>query len=306
MKAKDDIDVRNVIVVLNYNDYNTCIDFLNNTKNYEVFDRIILVDNKSSDNSVKILEQFVDKRIVLLQTNENKGYAYGNNVGMRYAVEHYKNLFSIIISNPDIYISEIDICKIIDKLKSGYGMCTGIIYNVNKITNDKSLASNFGWRLPTYGDMLSNCFLLIYKIKRNILHSSMYLEWEKVKNLSVIDTEAVPGCFFAVSAMAMQKIDYMDEGTFLFGEETILGWRLKHAGFKSCIVNGTVVKHENSVSINKSIKKARSKAKMNLKSDLLYLQKYLKCNRIRLFVYSMFFKVGLFEKRIITWLKSKF
>lgn len=296
---KNDEHVRNVIVVLNYNDSTTCIKFIEETEKYEVFDRVILVDNHSTDDSVQRLKPYTDDRIILIEAGENKGYAYGNNVGMRYAVDQFPRLKSIIISNPDIHISEKDVKKILAKIDEGYGMTTGLIYNYNPETREKYLASNFGWRIPTYRDMLSNCFLIAYKIKRSILHSSMYLEWDRVRGQDVIATEAVPGCFFALDAEAAKKIDYMDEDTFLFGEETILGWRLKNAGFRSCIVNDTAVLHENSVSIKKNINNAKHKARMRLASEQVYLEKYLQCGDAFRKMYTALFWIGQKEKMVI-------
>ena len=299
-------EVKTVIIVLNYNDYKTCLKFVAETKGYEVFDRVILVDNCSTDDSVRFLNPVVDGRVELVQSIENKGYAYGNNVGMKYAVKKYANLETLIISNPDIHISESDVERILVPLKSEYGMSTGLIYNYNPQNESKTLASNFGWRVPSYGDMLSNCFLLAYKIKRVVFKNSMYLDYNNAKDQELIPVECVPGCFFALSVSAAKKIDYMDEGTFLFGEETILGKRLKDADFKACIVNKTTVLHENSVSINKSVKNSKIKANYRLQSEMLYLKNYLCCSSFKLSIYKALYELGLAEKKLTQNLIGKF
>lgn len=296
----DDRQVRTVAVVLNYNDANTCLQFLKETEDYKVIDKIIIVDNHSTDDSIEKLQKITNDRILLICSDANNGYAYGNNYGMKYAVKNYENLENIIITNPDIHVSECDIEKIIKPLSDGYGMSTGIIYNYNPDSQKKTMASNFGWRVPSYGDMISNCFLLTYKLKRSVLHTSMYLDWDKVKDDNIIHAEAVPGCFFALSSEAAKKIDYMDESTFLYGEETILAWRLKNAGYSACIVNYTKVLHENSVSINKTIKENKHKVELRLQSEITYLRKYLKCNSFLIKLYSFNYKLGRIEKELIS------
>lgn len=293
-------NVATVVIVLNYNDYQTCINFINETKDFGVFDKIILVDNCSTDNSVEQLRPYINDKISLVEAEKNLGYAYGNNIGMRFAIKNYPNVKNLIISNPDIHVSEGHIKKILAPLDEGYGMSTGVIYNYNPRTREKSLASNFGWRIPDYGDMISNCYLLSYKIKRSIFHTSMYFDWESVKSKDCIEVEAVPGCFFALNAQAAKRIDYLDEETFLFGEETILGWRLKKSGYKACIVNGTEVLHENSVSINKNVKANKIKERFRLDAEMVYIRKYLNKGKLAQMWYELNYKIGLVEKRFIS------
>ncbi len=293
-----DSEVKVVSVVLNYNDYKTCEKYISEIKDYSSIDKIIIVDNCSSDESYNVLSNYTDEKVVVMKTLSNKGYSNGNNCGMKYAVEHYPNLESIIVSNPDIHIKESDLILLKNTLKNGYGMVTGVVYNYDPSTKEKKLASNFGWKLPNYRDMLSNCFLFVYKFKRSILKNSFYLSWEIEKNNGIIMTEAVPGCFFALDVNAVKKMDYLDDSTFLFGEETILGYRLKKAGYSACIVNNTEILHENSVSINKSLKNRRIKAKYRYESECIYLNKYLQCNKMQVFLFTFCYWLGFVEQSI--------
>ena len=88
-------------VIINYNDSDTTIRLLNNIKNYKILKEIVIVDNKSTDDSVKKLEKFTDDKITLLVNDENKGYSSGMNLGAKYLLEKYKNI-NIIFSNADI------------------------------------------------------------------------------------------------------------------------------------------------------------------------------------------------------------
>ena len=89
------------IVILNYNDYKTTSEMLENIKNMKVLDHIVVVDNNSSDNSLKELDKYKSKKIDIVANKENKGYAYGNNVGIKYLRDNYKCDY-VFISNPDI------------------------------------------------------------------------------------------------------------------------------------------------------------------------------------------------------------
>lgn len=76
------------IIILNWNGWEDTLECLQSVQqiNYPKF-RILVVDNGSSDESVaQIRQAFPD--VELLETGKNLGYAGGNNVGTRHALEH--------------------------------------------------------------------------------------------------------------------------------------------------------------------------------------------------------------------------
>ena len=72
---------------------------------YQNFDdiEIILVDDKSTDNGVKILEEYQkkDKRIKIIKIKRNKGTFFARNIGVLYSQAKY-----IILPDPDDIISK--------------------------------------------------------------------------------------------------------------------------------------------------------------------------------------------------------
>ena len=93
------------MVILNYNDYETTFDMINQIKDYKVLNHIIIVDNHSTDLKYDKLKKLKSNNIDVIQTDENKGYAYGNNYGIKYLNDNY-DVDYIIISNPDILVNE--------------------------------------------------------------------------------------------------------------------------------------------------------------------------------------------------------
>ncbi len=63
---------------------------------------ILLVDNASSDNSVEFLKRKYP-RLTLIESAENLGYAEGNNLGIRYALD--KKADFVWIVNPDVVVA---------------------------------------------------------------------------------------------------------------------------------------------------------------------------------------------------------
>ena len=190
-----------------------------------------------------------------------------------------------------------------DALDQEYDMSTGLIYNYNSKTNKKSIASNFAWRVPSYWDMVSNCFLGIYKIRRKILKNNIYFETSNFGNDQYLTVDAVPGCFFAIKASAMKEVGYFDEETFLFEEETILGSKLKKHSKKVCVVKNAEILHENSVSIKKSIKSSKKQDCILLESECVYLKKYCGVSSSAIALYRVVHKIGFLEKTLLIKLK---
>ena len=287
------------IIVLNYNDWKTTTQFMDKIALYKSVDKIVIVDNCSTDDSWERLLPLANEKIDVIQSQKNNGYAAGNNVGIRHVRTHYSNVDKVIISNPDITIADSGIQNILNQLDSGYAMATGLIHNYNLQTQEKTLASNFCWRVPKYNDLLWNYPLLTYKIRRSVFQKSIYSNISKYQDEQIIDTECVPGCFFAIRMDALEEIGDFDEDTFLFSEESILGFSLKEKGKKVCVLKDVEIRHEQSTSINKSIKSKKAKEKIRLTSECIYLRNYLKKGKFSVFIYKAFFWFAFYERRLV-------
>ncbi len=92
------------IVVLNWNaeKYITpCLQSLRHllTRPHQV--EIVVVDNASTDHSVSLIQKKFPK-LKLIQTGYNLGYAGGNNVGLKYAIDQESDFAWIV--NPDVQV----------------------------------------------------------------------------------------------------------------------------------------------------------------------------------------------------------
>lgn len=292
---------KNAIVILNYNDWNTTIDMVKQIKDYRVLDYIIIVDNCSLNESVNKLKEYCGDNIILLEARQNGGYSAGNNIGARYAVEKL-NVSNVVISNPDIQVDELSIKKILGLLNDeDVGVATGVIHNKDKNGNYK-VFSSFGWKIPNYGDMLSNCFLTIYKIRRTIFHNSIYYDYSILLHQKLVRVEAVSGCFFAIRADVLKKIGFFDERTFLYYEETILGYSLKEKGYKVMIDSSAKIYHCEDPNKGKTLHKKIEIDKIALKSADVYLLEYLKVTGLKKMVFHICFWLGKIETKILCFL----
>ncbi len=262
--------MKNGIVILNYNDSENTSLILEDIKNYKNLDTIVIVDNKSTDDSVEKLKKWENNKIKLLIAEENRGYAAGNNIGIRYLLENTK-VDNIIISNPDIIVLEKDIDNLVKNLEKEK-------VSVIAPRIKEPIGISRGWKLPTFTSELISNIPFVRKFEQNILS---YKEEEYKKNLT--EVEVVKGCFFIIKRKVLEEIGLFDENTFLYYEEVILAKKLQEKGYRTFVDNHVEIVHALSKSIDKSAKRIQ-KFKY-LKQSQFYYEKYI--NHLNIFKLSI-------------------
>lgn len=267
--------------IVNYNDYKTTKRLIDNIINYKCLDKIVVVDNKSTDNSLINLKKLESKKIKIIASNKNGGYSYALNIGCKYLIEEFKELI-IVVSNSDIIIdSENDLIELAKIVSDNKVVVAPTIIEGNNL--------NRGWKIPKpTDDILQNIFYFHRYFKKKIMYSDNYYH----KKLSKV--EVVSGSFFLINSKHLENINYFDDKVFLYYEENILGVKTKKAGKSMVVVNDIDVVHDHSVTIDKSLK-AIKKYDI-LKQSQYYFEKYYnKANWLQL----LLLKITTFITRIV-------
>ena len=250
------------MVIINYNDYKTTSFLLDSIKDYKCLDLIVVVDNKSTDDSLKHLKKYENNKIKIIETEENKGYAAGLNAGAKEVIKKLKNC-NIIFSNSDVIINKEDD---LEKLSKDIGKHSIAIVGPTIVEN-RSL--NRGWMLPTIKDEIKfNLPLVSRKYRKEILYDDEHYN----EDLSIVGV--VSGCFFCVNGKVLKEVDYFDEATFLYYEEQILSKKLEEKDYQVAVDNNVVIIHNHSVTIDKNINKV-NKYKELKKSQRYFVKEYL-------------------------------
>lgn len=264
------------IVILNYNSWKATvdeIDLISKILRFDVKD-IVVVDNCSTDSSRQELAVWQKKYgFKLLLSDRNDGYAAGNNIGLRYSYENgYKYAW---IMNNDIIFSDENILKKMIKI----------------IANDKSIAivspdvySPKGYlynrysKRPSFWDFTLGSFAY----KKNA---------RKVEDKGGYGIVYRPqGCCMLVDLVVMNEICYMDEKTFLYGEESILAERLLKAGYVSaCAINTSII-HNHAQVVRNEIQKKRLNT-IKKESNVYLLKNYRKFNSLQIAIVNVFLEL---------------
>ncbi len=291
--------MKTAIVILNYNDTETTLSCLKAIGGYRAYDHVIVVDNASTDPSTAEVRALCGRMGAdFVQAAKNRGYAAGNNVGIRYAIERY-DAEIVFVSNPDVRCAEEDVCAIVKAFSDHerVGVATGLVHVYDRDHALKAYSA-FAYRTPRTSDMLLNCFLITTKIRR-MRGKSMYYDPAQVKENGYVYAEAVSGCFFAISREAFLAVDGLDEDTFLYYEESILGCRLKAAGYRGLVLDVPVI-HDEKSDKAAGWKRQRRTHRWMQKSARVYMKKYLHCGRAAAAAYAVFSGIGFLERYLIS------
>lgn len=276
------------LIVLEYNDARQTVKYVEKVSEYEVIDKIVVVDNNSSDESaMEILKEIESDTVAILQTEKNGGYSYGNNFGLKYLEDSGEKYDYVIISNSDIDVEEEAISRCIHVLESDEKAAIA----APKMYNSKNQPiRRSSWKKRTFAlDVIHSTRvleLLFYKRLRD----GEYRENEYSQDL--LQVECISGAFFVAKYQALKEIGSFDENVFLFYEEDILAHKLNQKGYKTYSVNNTKFIHYESQTIGKMFS-YYSKMKQLYKSKMYYQKNY---NNIKWWQIKVFQILNIFRK----------
>jgi hypothetical protein len=221
------------IIVLNYknlDDTTACLESLRKITytNYH----IVVVDNDSQDGSYELLkEQETD--CCVIQSGENRGYAAGNNIGIRYALEQQADYVCIL--NNDVAVEPDFLSKLVDYMESvpEAGMTGPVVYEYNQRE-----------RIQSAG------FSICVRTGRTRPLWQGKNETELSGKHTVV-CDGLSGTCLLVRRDVLEKAGLIPECYFLFFEEMEWCLKVRKAGYKLVTVLDVGVYHKGSATINK-------------------------------------------------------
>lgn len=275
------------IIILNYNDYENTLKIIDMIKDYKCLKKIIIVDNASTDDSFNHLKPLENNKITIIKNKKNLGYAYGNNLGLKYLYEH--GFDYAIISNPDIIVEESVIEELISRMKNSKVSFLGpkILENGNIIK---------GWKTPSYlYELLSTMNYFHKYAKKLITYKDSYYK----DGLNEVDV--IHGCFFIGRLKDFKKINYFDTNTFLYYEENILSYKAKKNNLGIYVDTSISVIHNLSLSVDKSLNKLK-KYKILKDSMFYYETRYRKINIFKYILLRIVYYISYMVGFVTFWM----
>ena len=212
------------VILVNWNSFTLtqdCILSLNKMS-YQDYD-IIVTDNGSKDGSGKKLkESFSD--IILLESATNRGFTGGNNMGLRYAIDHEYTY--VILLNNDTFVKENFLSVLTDYMDNHADV--GAIQPLIYWNHDRTLVWDGG---DYYNKWLGKPY------------STNYNQPLKTTNNKIKLVEWITGCAFFARVAVLKETGLLAENLFIYFEDVDLSFRIKQAGYKLLFHNQSVIYH---------------------------------------------------------------
>ena len=223
---------------------------------------VYVVDNNSSDGTLDLITKYYDKlQICVIATKVNNGYAGGNNIGIRKAMDDGCEF--VFILNPDMQLDRMSIKILIERIVSDEKI--GVIGPIVLLGyEERNWIQNYGVKAN-------------FKTQKKI---TPYANQKVSDEIPVeIYVDYVLGGAMMIRGSVLKTVGLFEEDYFMYNDEIDIAYRISKAGFKTLCLRDAVVKHYHD--FNK--KNTRG---YNLMYYYMMRNKYLYFNKFSLYMNS--------------------
>jgi len=235
------------LIILNWNGWKMTLDCLASLMKIKIDNfilEIVIVDNGSSDESVETIKRYKIQNtkydIHLIENRQNLGFAEGNNVAIRYALENGADYICLL--NNDTRVDPRFLTELVKTAQSDekIGLVGGKIY----------FEKGYEFHKERYKDEEKG---------KVIWYAGGLIDWNNVYTThrgvdevdggqydSLGETDHINGCLVLAKKEVFGKIGFFDKKYYLYFEDADLSVRAKKAGFKLFYCPASKIWHLNS------------------------------------------------------------
>ncbi len=227
------------VIIVNWNgkkDTEVCLSSLEKIEKRHVDLRVVVVDNGSSDDSVKAIKKKYPK-VTVLPTGRNLGFTGGNNVGITHALKDQADFVWLLNNDTFVDPHVLNVLKAFDDPNTG--ICGSKIY----------FAPGHEFHADRYKkDELGRVFW----------YAGGLIDWDNMyashRGVDEVDhgqydgqeqTPFVTGCSMMIRASVFDRVGMLDDRYYLYLEDLDFCLRAKKAGFSLRYVPSSVLWHVN-------------------------------------------------------------
>jgi GT2 family glycosyltransferase len=226
-------DTSVAILILNWNGLDFSRSCLESLRKVDFPDfKVILVDNASQNEEGKTLKQLFPE-IELLQNSENLGFAGGNNVGIKYALE--QGYTHLMLLNNDTVVEPDFLGEMLLKFRQNPNL--GVVQPLILFLHDQKIIWSAGGKwVPTLGRAIT---LGDRAPVSDYRHKKATLDW-------------ATGCCMLITREAILKAGLLNEQYFVYFEDVEWSLRFKNAGYDISLAERAIIYHEAGASSKKT------------------------------------------------------
>ncbi|MFI3321291.1 MAG: glycosyltransferase family 2 protein [Rikenellaceae bacterium] len=282
------------VVILNFATYNDTTKLVEQLQEQTIIDRIqiVVVDNYSPNESYRVLKPLEDRfqNVVVVQTDENLGYAKGNNFGLKYLEDSVKPNYVAILNN-DVAVSR--------------DLFENIVARYKLLENPAIVAPIMCDRDGRRQTMMSNLPSIWSDFKMLFAFYNKFLQSKKERVLcdntghNAMSVEVIGGSFMFVEFEKFKAMGYFYPNTFLYVEERFVAEAAKRLGYKNYLILDMEYIHDHTSPSISSYHNQISKYKILYKSRLEYVKVCKKHGKLKVALLKPFMLWSLFEWWVI-------
>ena len=251
------------IVIVNWNSGNQlkgCIDSIHHARKTTcALDKVIIVDNASSDNSLDDIK-LANLPVEVIRNTKNLGFGKACNIGAEMVTSDF-----ILFLNPDTLLYENTLDTLFKCIEREDDFNIGI-YGI-QLQDSNGVVQRTCARFPAPWNFVVRS-LGLNKINKKIFQSYAMHEWDH-KESRVVDE--VMGAFFMVRLDLFRKLIGFDERYFVYYEELDFSKRSFEVGYKTKYIVESQAFHKGG-GVSEQVKAKR--LFYNLQSRMLYSFKH--------------------------------
>lgn len=218
------------IIIVTYNDGEYLLNCLSDLSRMDDMDiDIWVVDNASTDGSIEEAKtKFPDIKYIV--NSENLGFSKANNLALKKVNSEY-----ILLLNADTKIKKGILGGVVNFLENNLDV--GAVTPKIVLPNGKiDLTAHRGFPTPWAS------------FKYYFLNDDSLYHLTNQDMFKIHEVDAITGAFFMTRKSILEKVGYLDESFFMYGEDIELCFRIKKAGYKIMYLPEYEVLHYKGVS----------------------------------------------------------
>lgn len=251
------------IVLLNWNGWKDSLECMRSlrTMDYRAW-RVLIVDNGSTDDSISQLRQACPE-VNIVETRTNLGFAAGNNVGIRVALESRADY--VFVLNNDTTVSSNALSEFVAFAES-HPDAALMGPRINRVRPQRE------WPIRRKLDLLT-MLCTFTAVRRLIVRLPIVRDVFYCTGNEPCIAQVLSGSALFFRASALKRTGLFDESTFLDFEELIMAEKIRKAGLSAYFVPQAAIWHKGSASAAKL--RARRYIE-NAKSEEYFLSHYVR------------------------------
>ena len=238
----------------------------------------ILELNETELKTVNVADEFSglpsSKKLFLIKNNLNHGFAEGNNIGIRFALNFLDSNYILLLNN-DTVVDKHFLKELVDADQNGEK--TGVLGPMVYYYGEPDKITYIGGNINLFTGKVAHPYLNKFK-------NGHFPE----------EIDYICGCSLLIKKEVVDEIGLLDPDYYLYYEDTDLGLRALNEGYKNLMVPKSEIWHKVSASIDESSKTALYYGVRNhfllIKKNcgLKYMMTFLPVFLLRKFFFSLF------------------